>query len=509
MEVNANKRILKNTIYLYLRMIVTMGVSLYTSRIVLDVLGACDYGVYNVIGGIVVLISILNSSMAAATQRFITFDLGCGDFKKVGETFSMSMTAHYLISILILILGETIGLFYVVNYLNVPVERHSAAIWVYQLSLFTIIVNFIRIPYHASVIAYEKMDFFAFVSIFEVLTKLLLVLLLTRIAYDKLVLYASLILFNSILCNLIYRLFCKHRFSTCKYYWFFDKESFKRLLSFFGWNFVGSVATAGIHQIGNILLNAFCGPLINAAYGVASQVSSAIYTFSVSFETAYTPQIVKLQAQTRFDELFKLMKRSALLSYYLLFIIAMPIFLNTDYILGLWLKEVPSYAGIFSKWLIIYFLIDSIQAPLWKQITATGNIKVYEIWLSIVLVFNIPLSYIFLSKGYSPTCVLIISAALNLVTAIIRTIHVKIQSGFPALTYCYDVVLRAGLFTLIYLLFWKLFSSIIVIDRISVLILYFALSTIVCLSTILLVGINNSDRIVLVGLFKEKILRNK
>jgi len=482
-----------------------MGVTLYTSRIVLDVLGASDYGIYSVIGGLVVLISILNSSMSSATQRFITYELGTGDGKRVSNTFSMSMTAHFGISIIVFILGETIGLYYVINYLNVPPERHMAAIWVYQLSLLTVITNFIRIPYNASVIAYEKMDFFALVSIIEVTLKLLLVFLLLLMPSDKLILYAGLILLNTIVCNIVYRCYCRRKFTTCKYYWYIDKKYFKELFGFFGWNVVGGVATAGTHQVSNILLNVFCGPIINAAYGVASQVSNAIYTFAVSFETAYTPQIVKLQSQSNFKELFRLMNRSALLSYYLLFLIAMPILLNIDIVLGLWLKEVPEYAGIFSQWFIIYFLIDSIQAPLWKQITATGNIKSYEIWLSILLLFNIPLSYLFLKLGYTPTSVLIISAGLNFISAIARTIHVKLQSGFPILVYLKDVLLRAGIITSAYLITWFIFRNNFIIDTLSSFIFYFFISTVFSVALIMSMGISKTDRTLLIDLLKKKL----
>lgn len=483
-------------------MIVTMGVSLYTSRVILDVLGICDYGIYSVIAGIVLLISLLNNSMSGATQRFITFELGKGDSRSVSNIFSMSLTAHFCISLLVLLLGETIGLYYVYNYLNVPVDRHHAALWVYQLSLLTIVVNIIRNPYNASVIAYEKMDFFAVVSILEALLKLILVLLLSYFQYDKLIVYAILILANTAFVNLIYKLYCQKKFNTCNYYWFFERKVFNKLLSFFGWNIMGIAASAGTHQVCNIILNAFCGPVINAAYGVASQVSGSINSVAVNFETAYTPQIVKLYSQNKMSELFQLVRRSSLISYYLLFILAMPIFFNIDFILGIWLKEVPPFAAIFSKWLIAYFLIDAMQAPLWILINATGNIKTYEIWLSLILVFNMPLSYYCLNNGISPTSVVIISAILNFITAIVRTIHVKLQLNFPVLLYLTNVILRLLIVTVVYSLFYSFIEK---PQSLPILFIHIFLSVIFCMFIIFTFGINKGDRKLLLGFIGEKV----
>lgn len=504
-----NKRILKNTVYLYVRMIFSMLVTLYTSRVILDVLGASDYGIYNVIGGIVVLISLINNSMTSATQRFITYELGKQDLKKVSDTFSMSMTAHFAICILVLLLGETIGLYYVANYLNVPADRHTAAMWVYQFSLLAIVFNILRIPYNASVIAYEKMDFYAVISIIEVVMKLLIVYLLLLCSKDKLIFYAILVLASTALFTFLYKLYCQKKFSTCRYYWVIDQEYLKKLFGFFGWNFVGTVATAGTHQVGNIILNAFCGTVINAAYGIANQVNVALNSLSSNFQVAYTPQIVKLYSQERRGDLFTLMNRSALLSYYLLFIVAIPIFLHIDLVLGIWLKEVPTYAGVFCQWLIIYNLIDSVQAPLWKVITATGNIKKYEIWLTSILLLNIPFTYIALKQGYPPYSVVIISAALNLLTAIIRTVHVKYQVSFPVLVYLKDVVLRVLVVSLLYLAICKTIMSWMTINTFLSFLFFFCLTCIICILLVYAVGICKKDRAIVTKMVLEKLRLDK
>lgn len=500
-----NKRIAKNTIYLYIRMILVMAVSLYTSRVVLDVLGVSDYGIYNAIGGIVVLISILNNSMSSATQRFITFELGKNDLKRVNDTFSMSMTAHIIICIAVLLLGETIGLYYVVNYLNVPPDRHTAAIWVYQISLATVVLNIIRVPYNATVIAYEKMGFFAISSIIDTLLKLVVVLILVFGPYDKLIFYTFLIFLISVVMLGVYMLYCKKSFKTCRYTGYMERTYFKELLGFFGWNFVGGVAVTGSRQIGNLIVNFFCGTVANAAYGVAMQVSNAIGGFASNFQLAYNPQIVKLYSQQRKEELFRLMNRSALLSYYLLFIISMPIFFNIDYVLALWLKEVPPFAGIFCQWLILYSLIDSVQAPLWMVISATGKIKTYEIWLNSLLILNIPFSYYCLKVGMPAYTVVIISTIINLVSAIIRTIHVKIQIGYPISLYLKEVVSRFILVTIPYIIFCFVFFNFSEIDTLFSFLIFFVCSVLLTLLLIYYVGLNRNDKRVVVEIVTNKI----
>lgn len=489
-------------------MLFTMAVSLYTSRVVLDVLGVSDYGIYNVIGGIVVLVSMINHSMTAATQRFITFELGKYDLKKVSDTFSMSMTAHIIICLIVIFIGETVGLYYVVNYLNIAPERHDAALWVYQISLITIVVNIIRIPYNASVIAYEKMSFFALVSIVETLLKLLVVYLLLIANIDKLILYTILILISTLICNLIYKIYCNKQFSTCRYYWIMNKSYFNKLLGFFGWNFIGTLATTGTQQTGNMIVNFFCGTVANAAYGVAAQVNVAIGGLANNFQTAFTPQIVKLYSQGKMKELYLLMNRSALLSYYLLFIIGMPIFMYIELVLGIWLKEVPQYAGIFCRWLIIYAFIDSLQSPLWKAITATGNIRNYEIWLNLVLILNIPLSYLCLKEGMPPYYVVAISAIMNLLTAFIRTIHVKIQIQFPILMYIREVILRASFVTIAYIAFCLFANKYFIINNLIEFSIFFVLSVLIIGIFVYAIGLNSSDRKAISEILKARFNRH-
>lgn len=452
----SQSRIAKNTIILCVRMLITMSITLLSSRILLSTLGVNDYGVYNIIGGIVVLLSVVSNSMMSATQRFITYEIGKGTVESVKSVFSMSLIAHAIIILGILILGETLGLWYVINKLNIPNGRETAAFWVYQFTLLTVSINLIRSPYSASVIAYEQMSFYAYVSVAESLLKLLLIYFLTLIKYDKLIIYAAFVLLANFTILLIFRTFCKREFQTCRFTYTFNKQYFKKLFNFLGWSILGGVSTLGTQQAGNLIINNFLGVAVNAAYGVANQVSGAISSFVSSFQMAFTPQITKLYAQEKMSQFYTLCNSSALISYYILFIVSFPIILNIDYVLDLWLVDVPKYAGDFCVLLIIYALIDAIQAPFWIGINSTGNIKVYEIWLSLILFLNIPLSYYALKMGLPPFTILLIRVILNLITAILRTIHVKIQIKYPVKQYILNVVFRAMIVSALSCLIWRI-----------------------------------------------------
>lgn len=295
-NISNNKRIAKNTMMLYIRMLLSMIVSLYTSRVVLNILGVEDYGIYNVVGGVVVLFSFLNNAMASATQRFLNFELGRGDVLEVKRIFSISMTSYICIALLVLFLSETVGLWFFNTQLNIPSSRIDAASWVYQMSIFTFCFSILRIPYNASVIAYERMSFFAYISIIEVLMKLLIVYLLVLGSIDKLILYAILIFVVTVLVNAIYQFYCKHMFEICTYSFFWDKILFKKIIGFSGWSLFGSLANMSAQQGVNFLLNIFYGVTVNAAVGIANQVSSAIYAFISNFQTAFNPQLIKSYA---------------------------------------------------------------------------------------------------------------------------------------------------------------------------------------------------------------------
>ena len=427
------KRIAKNTIFLYVRMIITMLITLYTSRVILNVLGVEDYGVYNIIAGIVVLLAFLQTAMTNASQRYITYELGKGELESVKKVFSMSMTTHITISLLIFFLAETIGLWFINTQLNIPANRMLAANWVYQFSILTFIVNLIRIPYNASIIAYENMSFYAYISIIESILKLLIVYVLCISPSDKLILYAILLCGVAIICTFIYKIYCCKKFLTCNYTYFWDKKLYWQLMRFSGWTMLGGISNVSAQQGGNILLNMYNGVVSNAAFGIANQVSYAVYAFSSNFQIAFNPQITKLHAVGDSLHLNNLVNKASLFSYYLMLLFAVPFMINTEIILKLWLKNVPEYTVGFCQLMVVYQLIDAFQAPLNTLIFSTGKIKNYNIWLSALIFCNIPLSLYLLSIGKSPYYVLGIRAGINLLTAIIRVVYVRYFMNFPFL----------------------------------------------------------------------------
>lgn len=440
---DSNKRIAKNTVFLYFRMIVTMLVTLYTVRVVLATLGEEDYGIYNIIGGVVVLFSFLNTAMNNATQRFLSYEIGRGDDVQLRKTFSMSINCHLMLSLLILLFAETIGLWFVVEKLNIPEGREYATFWVYQFSIATFIFNIIRVPYNASVISHERMSFFAYLSILEVLLNLAIVYLLLLSSGDKLILYSILKFAISLVCWGVFYLYCRNAFDTCRYQKGWDKDLYSKLMSFTGWSMLGGGSVLITQSGSNIILNLFHGVAVNAAYGIANQVSAAIYGFVSNFQLAFQPQIVKLHAENKKEEQAKLINRSALISYYLLLMICIPFFLNTDYVLGLWLHDVPKFSVTFCQFMLLYSMIDAIQAPIWMAINATGNIKNYCLWTSIMILANLPVSWVLLRSGLSPVSVFVVRVVINLIIAVVRVIYARSFISFPSFEYVALVIKRA------------------------------------------------------------------
>lgn len=402
-----------------------MAVTLYTSRIVLNTLGVSDYGIYNVVGGFVIMFGFLNSSMASATQRFLSFEIGKKDYVQLARVFSMSINIHIIIAVGIFILAQTIGLWFVNTMLNIPGDRMIAANWVYQFSILTFMVHVISVPYNATIIAHERMKVFAWISILEVSLKLIIVLMLGWFGFDKLILYAILLFFVTLFTKLCYGFYCIVNFRESKYRFFWDKPLFKKLISYAGWNLWGSAA-ASLHNHGvNILLNIFFGPAINAARGIAYQTKMAINSFVQNFQMAMNPQIVKSFASNDLAYMHQLIFKGAKFSFFLLFILSLPVLIETEIILRLWLKVVPEYTVIFTQLIIINILIDSLSGPLMTAAQASGKIKLYQGVVGGLLLLIVPLSYLFLLLGYPPQVTLIISIFISIIALITRLIIIS------------------------------------------------------------------------------------
>jgi O-antigen/teichoic acid export membrane protein len=441
MSTERNQRIARNTGMLYFRTLLTMAASLYTSRIVLNTLGVEDYGIYNVVGGFVSILGFLDNSMAAATQRFLLYEIGKNDLPQLAKVFSMSMNIHFIIALIIFILAETVGLWAVNTQLTLPVDRMESAQWVYQFSILTFVVNVISVPYNATIIAHERMTVFAWVSIFEVCSKLLIVFMLQWSGFDKLKFYAALMCSAALIILVVYGIYCRWNFAESKFRFFWDKPLFKTLISFAAWNLWGNAAAAFYGQGINILLNIFFGPAVNAARGIAYQVQGAVSSFVQNFQMAISPQITKSFAADDLKYMHQLILQGAKYSFFLLFIVSLPILLETEIILKLWLKIVPKYTVMFTQLVIVNILIDCISGPLMAAAQASGKIKLYQGLVGGLLLLILPISYSFLKLGFPPEVTLYVSICMSLIALIARLIIISPLVQLSAIGYIKNVIL--------------------------------------------------------------------
>lgn len=408
-----NKRIAKNTLLLYFRMLFMMAVSLYTSRVVLHTLGVEDFGIYNVVGGVVAMFSVISGSLSAAISRFITYELGKGDKEKLIRIFSSSVTIQLGLGLIILILAEAIGVWFLNAKMTIPASRIYAANWVFQLSILTFIINLISVPYNAAIIAHEKMSAFAYISILEVVAKLIIVYILLWSPFDKLIFYAILMASVALIIRFVYGYYCKKHFEECTYHFIFDKELLKKMFGFAGWNFIGAASAVLRDQGGNIVINLFCGPAVNAARGIAYQVNSAISGFVSNFMMALNPQITKSYAAGDKEYMMTLIYQGARLSFYILLILSLPVIINAHYILTLWLRIVPDHTTLFVQLVLIFAMSESISNPLVTAMLATGKIRDYQIIVGGLQMMNLPISYILLRHGCIPETVLIVAIGIS------------------------------------------------------------------------------------------------
>lgn len=414
-----NKRIAKNTVMLYIRMLLLMGVTLYTSRVILAVLGVDDYGIYNLVGGFITMFTIISTSLVSALQRFFNTALGTNDTKGFQEIYSMGINIFIVFSLILLVICETAGLWFINTQLNLPAERQTAAMWVYQISVITFIAQLFRLPDNASIIAYEKMNFYAYISIGEAILKLSIVFALAKINTDKLILYAILYLAVTVLINIAYKWYCNKTFSTCHYRLLWNSKLFKELISFSGWSLLEKGMMVTKTQGDSYLTNHYYSVDINASRGISAQVYNAVNSFLVNFQTAFNPQLVKSYAAGEMKEHYNLLYRASKFSFFLLLILVIPISCNIDVILQTWLTVVPPYTKEFVIYILIAYLLDALGGPLCTSIYANGKIKGIMIFSSIAFFIGLITSFMCLKFGMVPYITAIITIFVHGIVFII------------------------------------------------------------------------------------------
>lgn len=438
-----NKRIAKNTLLLYVRMLFTMAVSLFTSRVILNALGVEDYGINNVVGGIVTMFSVLSGSLSSSISRFITFELGKGNIERLKTIFSTGVNIQLGMSVLIIIIAEAVGIWFLNTKMNIPTDRMVAANWVFQCAILTFVLNLLSVPYNAAIIAHEKMSAFAYISVVEVSLKLIIVYMLMISPFDRLETYAVLLLLVGAVIRFIYGYYCKRHFEECTYHFVFDKPVLKEMTGFAGWNFLGNGAYMLNTQGVNILMNLYFGVAVNAARGIATQVDAALKQFVNNFTTAVNPQITKSYAQGDLDYMHKLVCRSAKFSAFLMMFFAVPIILETNTILTIWLKTVPDYAVIFLQWIIISSFMDTVLAnSLVTSMFATGKIKRYQIIVTTVGCLVFPLSWIAFKLGFEPQVGYILYFIIYTILLFVRLYLLKDMVKLPVMMYIREVLYK-------------------------------------------------------------------
>jgi Membrane protein involved in the export of O-antigen and teichoic acid len=483
-------------------MLFVMAVGLYTVRAILDILGVVDYGIYNVVGGVVMMFAFMNRTLSTSSQRYFSIELARGDKDRLSKWFCLNITTFMMIGLVIAFFLETVGLWFLNTQMTIPAERMTAANVVYQLSIISFLFHIVSVPYLALIVAHEKMNVFAYVGIVEALGRLVIVFILMMLSYDKLIIYGILILVLSVGVSMAYMLYCWRHYPESSYRWYWNTAEVKELLGFSGWHFLGTFSTTCRSQGINILLNLFFNPAVNAARAIAFQVSTHIMQLHTNFFTAIKPQIYKSYAKQEFGELFKLMMRGSIISVFLVSIIAFPILASTPYILGIWLKKVPEYAVLFTQLALINGLVDASDGPLIAASLATGRIRKYMITVSLIILANVPISYLALKLGCEPTVTMEISIVISCLSVVIRAYLLKQMMGFPWLNYLL-LMIKIAIVTVIMLVVIHLIPQ----DSINNIISLMQYSTVLVIATIALyvIVISRDDRKYLIKLVKQKL----
>ena len=444
-NIHRGTRIAKNTLMLYVRMLVLMLVGLYTSRVVLEALGETDYGVYNVVGGVVAMFTIISGALNSAVQRFITFEMGKGEGAQLNKVYSTAVNIQLILAAIVVLLAEPIGLWFINNEMNIDHDKINQAEWVLHFSLASFVVNLMSVPQMASITAHERMSAYAYIGILDAFLRLCTALLVMHSSGERLVQYAALMMLTVILVRMAYGIYCRKHFEECRYRPVFDRPLIREMFAFAGWNFVGVTSGVLRDQGGNILVNLFsglAGTAVNAARGMAVQLNGAVQGFVTNFMTAVNPQITKSYASGEHAYMFSLVRKSSRMSFYLLMMLVLPLLLNTDVVLGLWLKEVPAHTAFFVQLFLVFALSESLSNPMITAMLATGRIRNYQLVVGGIQLLNIPVSYIFLRFGAVPEVTVMVAIALSQVCLWARMVMLSRATGFPVRDFVIEVYVK-------------------------------------------------------------------
>ena len=451
-----NKTIAKNTMFLYFRMLLSMLVSLYTARVVLNALGASDFGLYNVVGGVITILSVLTVLVSSGTQRFLSYEMGQNStVQKLTDIFTSSLTIYLTIYGIILILAETFGLWFVNYKLVVPEDRMFAVNIVYQVTVIQVLLSFIQSTYTSAILAHERMDVYGYVGVGESVLRLVLISLLPFCFFDKLIAYSLIVFVMGFSVTFFYIWFCRNNFEECRFHISKNVEQIKKMLSFTVWNLLEALSNTLNGQGLNVFLNLFFGPIVNAARAVAFQVNNAVHGFASNFLIAMFPQITKNYSAGNTKEFYDLMIRGGKFAFIVLSVMMIPIMLNTEYLLELWLKTPPKNSALFVNLVLISELIRMTSEPLYTGIQATGKIKKYQIVTNVITLLNLPLCYVLLKIWHNPAIVFYTTILISVFFVISRVFFIQKLTGFPSKDYIIVLMFRCLVpFLIIYLPFF-------------------------------------------------------
>lgn len=499
-----NKRILKNTIVLYIRMLFIMFLNLYISRILLKTLGIEDYGIYNVVGGVITMFSFIQGVMSAGTTRYLNFAMGRNDFIMLQKVFSVSITVYSIMCLLIIILGETFGVWFLNNQLVIPKNRLFAANLIFQFTIISTVRTFMVATYNAVIISHEKMQVFAYVSMVEVLLKLAAVYLVMISPYDKLILYGLLYMLSDIIIGVFYFIYCKVHYFECKYVYCRDKAFYREILSYSGWNLFGSLAALVKGQGLNILINIFFNPSVNAARGIAYQVNSFVNQFSSNFYTAVRPQITKYYSAGEYNNMINLVFRSSKLSFYLIMLFSIPFIIETPMIIHLWLGQIPENVVVFVRIILLISALDSMANPIMTSIHAIGKIAFYQIVGGLLILLNIPISYYYLKDGAPAVIVFVVSLVISFICIFVRIIILKKYfTEFPLLKYIKEVIINCLIVFIISILLPWFIHYKLDVSLVNAVIVCFV-SIFCSIVTIYMIGLNKEEKKIVKRLMRIK-----